>query len=184
MHNNIKPQIIYIVWVLTLLFSLWLVEVVLYAIFLGVIQQLVDDSSHNTDWMYNIGELILGSLRVNWVRLYIYYPAYVLMMLLLLNPFSNPLNGAVQLQNMLMTRLRRQFKENRIRGLALLNGGSLVLQFFVFELIFMPWILDCFIVIIPICVVFTFLSPFLLCKIPFYKQMVYNLWDGAYTHDL
>lgn len=193
MPNKTVRAVAFITKVTALLSSLWVVEMIISGPIYWI-EALIREvcgviSDKSVDWndviyaqfhQYTFNKMLRDTFSANIIRLLFCYPFYFPLLIYRFNPFLSTSNVYAQLRYVVMTRFGRLSRGNRVLEMGIINSGFYVLISILYGFILLPDPKSYFVLLVlPTWVITTFLSPFILCKIPFYKRLMYGLMDGA-----
>lgn len=190
MQSKIKTTGVRFVQILLFTLSLWVVETILSGLMgflLGILEsaQKTGLSKPLTGlvvffkevYEYGLIRGLMGMISIDFARLYFYYPFYLPLFTLVIFLKNWPEMKSRLISPPLMERI---LSRKRVLKVGILNSGLYVLLSCLYGFILIPDMMYLFFTpIFPMWIISTFLSPFVLCKIPFYKMVLLSLLDRA-----
>lgn len=176
-----------LVQILLFTLSLWVVEIVISGPMFLIAETIKNpprlEISAISSWivtlykdisLYGLGKLFLDIFSLNYFRLWFYYPFYLPLFTLAIYMRALP-----PMEDRLISPLReRILSKKRVLKVGILNSSLYILLSLLYGFILMPWTYEYFsTALFPVWIISTFLSPFVLCKIPFYKRVLLSLLD-------
>lgn len=186
MRNKITG--VWFVQILLFTLSLWVVETIISG-FMSYLIGLFEDAkkvgfSKPMTWVvvffkeiyeYGVIRGFLEIFLINFARLLFYYPLYLPLFTLVIFLKNWP-----EMKGKLVTTPLREriLSRKRVLKVGILNSGLYILLSLLYGFILMPWTYEYFSTpLFPVWIISTFLSPFVLCKIPFYRIVLLSLLD-------
>ncbi len=188
MQSKIKTTGVRFVQILLFTLSLWVVETILSGLMgflLGILEsaQKTGLSKPLTGlvvffkevYEYGLIRGLMGMISIDFARLYFYYPFYLPLFTLVIFLKNWPEMKSRLISPPLMERI---LSRKRVLKVGILNSGLYVLLSCLYGFILIPDMMYLFFTpIFPMWTLCTFLSPFVLCEIPFYKRVLLSLLD-------